>query len=44
MSKYCKSKQNRCNTRNLVTINLKRGPPPTKAIRKCLVINARSQA
>ena len=27
-----------------MTINLKRGPPPTKAIPKCLVINARSLA
>ena len=27
-----------------MTTNLKRGPPPTKAIPKCLVINARSLA
>ena len=27
-----------------MTINLKGGPPPTKAIPKCLVINARSLA
>ena len=39
-----KSKQNRRNIRNLLTINLKRGPPPTKAIPECLVINARSLA
>ena len=38
--KNYKSKQSRSNTRNLVTINLKRGPPSTKAIPKCLVINA----
>ena len=44
LPKNYKSKQNRRNTRNLVTINLKRGPPPTKAIPKCLVINARSLA
>ena len=44
LPKNYKSKQNRRNTRNLVTINLKRGPPPTKAIPKCLVITARSLA
>ena len=44
LPKNYKSKQNRRNTRNLVTINLKRGPPPTKVIPKCLVINARSLA